>query len=100
MSVEAALVRLEALSARQARIVEMRCLGAPATLRLDGAANAMAFDAAGGVQAVTRTGAVVHATTDAVATTIDHGAHRGVPVQPASRSRRQVTGVACMTVAR
>jgi eukaryotic-like serine/threonine-protein kinase len=53
-----------------------------AALALDGAASAIAFDSAAGIQAVTRTGAVVHATAASVATVIDHGAHRGVAVPP------------------
>jgi len=56
--------------------------GSSDTLKLDGAASAIAFDAAGGVQAVTRTGAVVHATPLSVATVIDHGAHRGASIPP------------------
>jgi hypothetical protein len=47
-----------------------------------GAASAIAFDAAGDIQAVTRTGAVVHATAGAVAVVIDHGAALGMAVYP------------------
>jgi hypothetical protein len=43
-----------------------------------GAASAIAFDRRGDIQAVTRTGAVVHATPSALATVIDHGALSGV----------------------
>jgi WD40 repeat protein len=63
-------------------VVTRRALGSGQddTFAIGGAASAIAFDAAGGVQAVTRGGAVVHATTGAVATVIDHGAHAGVAV--------------------
>jgi hypothetical protein len=44
--------------------------------------SAIAFDTLGGVQAITRTGAVVHAAVGAITTVIDHGAHAGVPVYP------------------
>jgi len=54
--------------------------------------SAIAFDTLGGVQAITRTGAVVHAAVGAITTVIDHGAHAGVPVYPdrlaIARSRR------------
>jgi eukaryotic-like serine/threonine-protein kinase len=56
--------------------------GATEPLATGGAALAIAFDAAGGIQAVTRTGSVVHATAGAIATVIDHGAHGGVAVAP------------------
>jgi hypothetical protein len=51
--------------------------GRDATLATGGAATAIAFDRDGGVQAVTRNGAVVHATAAGFATVIDHGAHVG-----------------------
>jgi hypothetical protein len=44
--------------------------------------SAIAFGTLGGVQAITRTGAVVHASVGAITTVIDHGAHAGVPVYP------------------
>ncbi|HET9627418.1 MAG TPA: serine/threonine-protein kinase [Kofleriaceae bacterium] len=43
-----------------------------------GAASAIAFDGNGDLQAVTRTGAVVHAAAGALGTVIDHGALSGV----------------------
>jgi WD40 repeat protein len=52
------------------------------TLATGGAASAIAFDAAGGIRAVTRTGAVVHAAIDSVAAVIDHGARAGVAIYP------------------
>jgi WD40 repeat protein len=45
-----------------------------------GAASVIAFDAAGGIQAVTRTGAVVHATAAGVGIAVDHGAIGGALV--------------------
>ena len=54
----------------------------PVRRTVTGIVQAIAFDATGGVQAVTRTGAVVHATTSSVATVIDHGAHRGASIPP------------------
>ncbi|HEX4421362.1 MAG TPA: protein kinase, partial [Kofleriaceae bacterium] len=56
--------------------------GAAGAIATGGAASAIAFDAAGGIQAVTRTGAVVHAAPGdpAAALVIDHGAIGGVAV--------------------
>jgi hypothetical protein len=57
--------------------------GPDATLATGGAASAIAFDATGGIQAVTRTGAVVHAGgAGSLAVAVDHGAHGGVAVYP------------------
>jgi WD40 repeat protein len=63
----------------------MRCAlgdGRRDTLTIGGASSAIAFDALGGIRAVTRTGAVVRAAIGSVATVIDHGAHAGVAVYP------------------
>jgi WD40 repeat protein/predicted Ser/Thr protein kinase len=74
-------------SAGRDAVVLRRALpaGPDARLATGGAATAIAFDAAGGIVAVTRTGAVVHATAGAAAAVtavIDHGAHAGTPVYP------------------
>jgi hypothetical protein len=71
-------------SAARDDLVMRRALGdgRADTLAAGGAASAIAFDALGGVRAVTRTGAVVHAAVGSAATVIDHGARAGVAVSP------------------
>jgi hypothetical protein len=54
--------------------------GSDATLAIGGAASALAFDVSGGIQAVTRNAAVVHAVPGSLAMVIDHGAHASAAI--------------------
>jgi WD40 repeat protein len=56
--------------------------GAVEPIATSGAAIAIAFDPAGGIQAVTRNGAVVRATRGALTTVLDHGARGGIALPP------------------